>query len=417
MVRIWAVALGLLFVSTAQAGQPPSCQGLLSDPLVYERVAGAVNYAIIFNRGSERAPDEIFGDLAHWLEDRSSWLQPESALYARLKTIWSGMDSAEMREQITACYPSLDRYLHPEAARQAEATRQAKAAKQADAERQTEAAKRADAVRRREEDARRTWESGAARRAQLEEAARQASEAGAPARASEAAKREEAARQAWEARAPQRAAEAAKRAEAFKRAREAAIQAQAEQARAQDAARQAWKADAPARAAEAEKQEEAAKQELAAKQATAEKKREEAARQAREAEAQARARAEEARRQANAVLEFKLTVAYVDDIIITRCHDEREGDRAAYISETLFAKTQAAMSAIEQKLTRPGIDLAALRKQANSLADDNFVWVRKLPKAQPGHATSTVEMLCKGALQQLMQLHKGLSTEGFSKGQ
>jgi hypothetical protein len=195
----------------------------------------------------------------------------------------------------------------------------------------------------------------------------------------------------------------------LKRAQEAARGAQAEQARAQEAARQAWEAEAPARAAEAEKQEEGAKQEFAAKQAKAEKQSEEAARKAREAEAQARARAEEARRQANAVLEFKLTVAYVDEIIITRCHDEPEGDGAVYISETLYAEAQAAMSAIEQNLKRSGIDLAALRKQANSLADDNFIWVQKMPKGQAGHANSPVEMLCKGALQQLMQLHKSLS--------
>jgi hypothetical protein len=48
------------------------------------------------------------------------------------------------------------------------------------------------------------------------------------------------------------------------------------------------------------------------------------------------------------------------------------------------------MSAIEQNLKRPGIDLAALQKQANSLADDNFIWVREMPKAQPGHANSPV---------------------------
>jgi hypothetical protein len=200
--------------------------------------------------------------------------------------------------------------------------------------------------------------------------------------------------------------------EALKRAQEAGRQAQAEQARAQEAARQAWEAGAPARAAEAEKQEEAAKQELAAKQAAAEKKREEAERQARKAEAQAHAWAEEARRQANAALEFKLTAAYVDDIIITRCHDERDGDRAASISETQLAKAQAAMSVIEQNLKRPGIDLAALRKQAKSLADDNFIWVRNMPKPQPERAVRPVEMLCKGALQQLMQIYEILSTEG-----
>jgi chemotaxis protein histidine kinase CheA len=418
MIRIWAVAVGFAFVNAAQAAQPPpSCQGLLSDPQIHEKVKGAVNYAIIFNRGSEPSPDKVFSDLAHWLEDGLIWLERDSTLYRQLQKIRSEIDSGEMREQITACYPYLDRFLHPEVAKKEAAARQAEAVRQAEASRQAEAAARAEATKRQEEAARQAWMAGAPARGQTEEAARQAWEAGAPARAAEAAKREEAARQTWEAGAPERAARAAKAAEALKRAQEAARQAQAEQARAQEAARQAWEAEAPARAAEAQKQEEAAKQTLAAKQAAAEKKREEAERQAREAEAQARAQAEEARRQANAALEFKLTVAYVDDIIITRCHNERDGDRAASISETQVAKAQVAMSAIEQNLKRPGIDLAALRKQANSLADDNFIWVREMPKAQPGHANSPVEMLCKGALQQLMQLHKSLSIEGTNKGQ
>jgi hypothetical protein len=418
MMRFWAVAVGFALVSTAQAAQPPSsCQGLLSDPEVYDQVKSAVNYAIVFNRGAEPSPDKIFGDLGHWLEDGSSWLKRESTLYTHLRKIRSEIDSGEMRDQIAACYPYLDRFLHPEVAKKAEAARQAEVLRQAEAAREAEAAERAEATKQREETARQAWMAGAPARGQTEEAARQAWEAEAPARAAEAAKREEAARQWYEAGAPQRAAETAKAAEALKRAQEAARGAQAEQARAQEAARQAWEAGAPARAAEAKKQEEGAKQELAAKQAKAEKKSEEAARKAREAEAQARARAEEARRQANAVLEFKLTVAYVDDIIITRCHDEREGDRAPSISESQLATAQAAVSSIEQNLKRPGIDLATLRKQANSFAEDNFISVRKMPKAQPGHGNSPVEMLCKGALQQLMQLHKSLSMEGSSKGQ
>jgi chemotaxis protein histidine kinase CheA len=418
MIRIWAVAVGFAFVNTAQAAQPPSfCRGLLSDSQIYERVKGAVNYAIVFNRGSEPSTDKVFSDLAHWLEDGLIWLERDSTLYRQLRKIRSEIDSGEMREQITACYPYLDRFLHPEIAKKEAAARQAETVRQAEASRQAEAAGRAEARKQREEAARQAWMAGAPARGQTEEAARQAWKAGAPVRAAEAAKQEEAARQTWEAGAPEREARAAKAAEALKRAQEAARQAEAEQARAQEAARQAWEAGAPARAAEAAK-EEAAKQRVAAEQAkAAEKQSEEAARKARAAEAEAQARAEEARRQANAATEFKLTVAYVDEIIITRCHDEREGDRAAYISETQLATAQAAVSSIEQNLKRPGIDLATLRKQANGLADDNFIWVRNMPKAQPGHANSPVEMLCKGALQQLMQIHKSLSTEGFGKGQ
>jgi hypothetical protein len=120
MVRIWAVAVGLLVGSTAQAGQPPSsCQGLLSDPDVYEKVKSAVTYAIVFDRGFEPSPDEIFSDLAHWLEDRSIWLERESTLYTQLRKIRSEIDSAEMRGQIAACYPNLDRFLHPDVAKKA----------------------------------------------------------------------------------------------------------------------------------------------------------------------------------------------------------------------------------------------------------------------------------------------------------
>ncbi len=71
MTRFWAAAIGFIFVSTAQAAEPPSCQGLLLDPEVYERVKDAVIYTLLFNAGSESAPDKIFSDLAHWLEGQS----------------------------------------------------------------------------------------------------------------------------------------------------------------------------------------------------------------------------------------------------------------------------------------------------------------------------------------------------------
>jgi hypothetical protein len=151
-------------------------------------------------------------------------------------------------------------------------------------------------------------------------------------------------------------------------------------------AKQAWEAGAPARAAEAARQAEAVKQQ------------EEAARQAWEAGAPARAQAEEARRQAEAATEYTFKVAYVDYIIVKRCHI------AGYISEPELAKAQAAVSAIEQKIKKPNIDLDALWKQANTVADDNFLRLGSMPQAGPGHPRNPVEMLCNGALVQLTQI-------------
>jgi hypothetical protein len=45
--------------------------------------------------------------------------------------------------------------------------------------------------------------------------------------------------------------------------------------------------------------------------------------------------------------------------------------------------------------------LAGLRDQANDVANDNFIWVRKMPKA--GQPREPVAMLCKGALLRLTQ--------------
>jgi hypothetical protein len=94
MIRIWTVALGLMLVSTAQAAQPPSCQGLLSNPGVYAKVKDAVTYAILFNRGSEPSPDKVFSDLA--LEDGSIWLERESTLYSQPPET-SGLKSIALR--------------------------------------------------------------------------------------------------------------------------------------------------------------------------------------------------------------------------------------------------------------------------------------------------------------------------------
>jgi hypothetical protein len=410
MIKVWAIAFGVMLASTAQAAQPPSsCHGALSDPEVYAKVKDAVTYAMVVHRGSESPPDEIFGNVSHWLEGMTFWLDSGSTLYTRLQKIRSEMGRAETREQITACYPDLNLVLHPEAARRAVATKQAEAAERAEAARQAEAAKRLEIARRREEAARQVWESGAPLRAQREEAAREAWEATAPARGAEAAKREEDAQKAWEAGAPARAAQAAELAERGRQALEAARQAQAGQVRAAEAMRKAWEAEAPARKAqqaaeqeEAAKRAEVAKQSEAAKQTEeATKQREEAATKARQAAASARAQAKEAGRKINATLE----VIYANYSIIMRCHDEREGDHAPYISETQFAEAQVALSAIEQKLKRADIDLAALRKQANSVANDSFISVRNMPKAgQPGDATSLMEMFCKGTLQQFMQI-------------
>src|SRR6476660_1489636 len=121
-----------MLVSTAQAAEPPSsCQGLLSDPEVYAKVKDAVRYTIVFNSGSRSTSDKIFSDLAHWLEP-DFWLEREATLDTRLQKIRSEIDSPQVREQIIACYPSLDKFLHPEAAKQAEAASQAEAAKQAE---------------------------------------------------------------------------------------------------------------------------------------------------------------------------------------------------------------------------------------------------------------------------------------------
>jgi hypothetical protein len=94
MTRFWAAAVGFIFVSTAQAAQPPtSCQGPLSDPEVYEKVKDAVIYTLVFNAGSESTSDKIFSDLAHWLEG-DAFLPP--SLYTRLQKIRSDMDSPQI---------------------------------------------------------------------------------------------------------------------------------------------------------------------------------------------------------------------------------------------------------------------------------------------------------------------------------
>jgi len=233
----------------------------------------------------------------------------------------------------------------PVGALRAEAAERAEAAKLAETAKRTEATK------------------------SMEAAARQALEAGAPAQS----KLEEAARQAWKAGVPARAAEAAKEAELAKRAEEAA--------------RQAWAAAAPARAAEAAKLAEAEKQAKAAKQTEDARQVEEATRQAREADAQSRAQEEKTRIQE----EYILKVAYADYTIVKRCHDKREW---GYISEPQLAEAQAALSEIK----KPNIDLDALQKRANTLADDLFFEA----EVSKGHPTDPVERLCNGALAELM---------------
>jgi hypothetical protein len=92
-----------MFVSTAQAAQPPSsCEGLLSDPEVYAKVEGAVVYTLVVNNGSRSNDDKIFSDMAHWLEDDFIGPKGKSRLYTRLQDIRSAIDSTQMREQITA---------------------------------------------------------------------------------------------------------------------------------------------------------------------------------------------------------------------------------------------------------------------------------------------------------------------------
>ena len=386
-----------MLISTAHAGEPPSsCQGLLSDRDLYAAVNDAVVYTMVFNHGSRASSDKIFSDLGYWLERKLIWLEDDPTLFTRLKKIISEINNAEIREQITDCYPGLDKFLHPAAAKQAEAVKQAEAAERAEAAKMAETAKRTEAAKSKEAAARQAWEAGAPARSQLEEAARQAWKAGAPARAAEAAKEaelakraEEAARHAREAEAP---AMSEKQAEAAKRAEEAARQAREAQVRLEETARQAWAAAAPARAAEAAKLAEAEKQAKAAKQAEDARQAEEAARQAREADAQARAQEERTRRQE----EYILKAAYADYTIVKRCHDKREW---GYISEPQLAEVQAALSDIEQKIKKPNIDLDALQKQANTLADDLFFRA----EAWEGHPTNPVEDLCNGALAELMQ--------------
>ena len=109
-------------------------------------------------------------------------------------------------------------------------------------------------------------------------------------------------------------------------------------------------------------------------------------------DALARTQEERTRRQQ----EYILKVAYADYTIVKHCHDKREW---GYISEPQLAEVQAALSDIEKKFKKPNIDLDALQKQANTLADDLFfraeVW--------EGHPTNPVENLCNGALTDLMQ--------------
>ena len=397
MTRFSAVALGCMLMSTAQAGEPPSsCQGLLSDRDLYAAVNDAVVYTMVFNDGSRASSDKIFSDLGYWLERKLIWLENEPRLLTRLKKIISETDSTEMREQLTACYPNLDKFLHPEAARRAETAERAEAEKRAEATKQAESAKRTEATRQAEAAARQAWEVGAPARSQLEEAARQAWKAGAPARAAEAAKEakslkraEEAARQAWEAEAP---AIAEKQAEAAKRAEEAARQAREVQVRLEEAARQAWAAAAPARAAEAAKLAEAEKQARSAKQAEDTQRTEEAARHVREADAQARAQEERTRRQE----EYILKAAYVDYTIVKRCHDKREW---GYISEPQLTHAQTALSGVEQKIKKQNIDLDALQKHAYTLADGLLLRA----ESSEGHLPNPVEGLCNAALAELLR--------------
>jgi hypothetical protein len=344
------------------------------------------------SNGSRASSDEIFSDLGYWLDRKLIWLEDEPTLLTRLKKIISETDSTEMREQLTACYPKLDKFLHPEAARRAEAAERAEAVKRAEATKQAESAKRMEARRQAEAAARQAWEVGAPARSQFEEAARQAWKAGAPARAAEAAKvaellkrAKEASEQAREAEAP---AIAEKQAEAAKRAEEAARQAR----EAQETARQAWAAAAPARAVEAAKLAEAEKLAKAAKQAEDGRQAEEVARQVREADAQARAQEERTHSQE----EYLLTAAYADYTIVKRCHDKREW---GYISEPQLTHAQAALSGIEQKIKKQNIDLDALQKHAYTLADDLFFRA----ESSEGHPPNPVEGLCNAALAELLR--------------
>jgi hypothetical protein len=388
MTRFLAVSLGCMLISTAHAAEPPSsCQGLLSDPDVYGAVKDAVVYTMVFNQGSRASSDKIFSDLGYWLDRKLIWLEDEPTLLARLQKIISEIDNADVREKITNCYPGLDKFLHPAAAKQAEAVKQAEAAERAEAAKLAETAKRTEATKSMEAAARQALEAGAPAQSKLEEAARQAWKAGVPARAAEAAKEAELAKRAEEAARHAREAEAPKQAEAAKRAEEAASQAREAQVQLEEAARQAWAAAAPARAAETAKLAEAEKQAKAAKQTEDARQVEEATRQAREADAQSRAQEEKTRIQE----EYILKVAYADYTIVKRCHDKREW---GYISEPQLAEAQAALSEIK----KPNIDLDALQKRANTLADDLFFEA----EVSKGHPTDPVERLCNGALAELM---------------
>lgn len=364
-------AFGFMIVSASQAQSPSTCQGLLSDPEVYAKVMDAVNSTLVENNGYRVTSDKIFSNLADWI-NALSWLEEKPTLYTRLQKIWSTMDSAQTREQIIACYPNLDKFLHPEAAKQADAAKHVGAEKQAEAARQAAATNRLEALKQKEKEARQRLEAAAPERTQAEEAAKQRWDAAAPerAQADEAAKqRLEAAKHRWEAVAPERA--------------------QAEEAAKQqlEAAKQRWDATAPERAAKASEQAEAAKQVEAAKQAEAAKQKEDAARQKLEAEARARTQAEEDAGQA----ELKLKLAYADSIIVKRCHAERESDDTSYINETQLANAQAALSVLEQKFKNLNIDLNTIRNQAQTVADDNF---SRLDEREVGR-------LCLGALIQL----------------
>src|SRR5262249_28961881 len=389
MTRLWMTAFGFMIVSASQAESPSTCQGLLSDPEVYAKVMDAVNSTLVENNGYRVTSDKIFSNLADWI-NALSWLEEKPTLYTRLQKIWSTMDSAQTREQIIACYPNLDKFLHPEAAKQADAAKHVGAEKQAEAARQAAATNRLEALKQKEKAARQRLGAAAPEPTQAEEAAKQRWDAAAP----ERAQAEEAAKERWDAAAPERAQadEAAKqRLEAAKHRWEAVApeRAQAEEAAKQqlEAAKQRWDATAPERAAKASEQAEAAKQVEAAKQAEAAKQKEDAARQKLEAEARARTQAEEDAGQA----ELKLKLAYADSIIVKRCHAERESDDTSYINETQLANAQAALSVLEQKFKNLNIDLNTIRNQAQTVADDNF---SRLDEREVGR-------LCLGALIQL----------------
>ena len=162
-----AVALGCMLISTAHAGEPPSsCKGLLSDRDLYAAVNDAVVYTMVFNHGSSAGSDKIFSDLAYWLERKLIWLEDEPILVTRLNKITSEINNADIREQITDCYPGLHKFLHPTAAKQAEAVKQAEAAERAERAKLAKAAKQLEDATQAQEAARQAWESGAPARSQ-----------------------------------------------------------------------------------------------------------------------------------------------------------------------------------------------------------------------------------------------------------